>query len=83
MPRQIGAATAGGPPAPPQQPGLPPGAPPQQLPAPGANGGSGLTNVDAAAGPLSPNATASLSPENAMASMLRMQGGVANGGGGG
>jgi len=61
--------------------------PPQQLPPPpGANGnggGSGMTNVDVAAGPLSPNNSNSMSPENAMASMLRTYGGAANGGGGG
>ena len=60
---------------------------PQQQPPPGspptANGGSGMTNVDAAAGPLSPNSTNSMSPENAMATMLRSQGGANNGGGGG
>jgi hypothetical protein len=42
-----------------------------------------MTNVDAAAGPLSPNSTDSMSPENAMATMLRSQGGTSNGGGGG
>jgi hypothetical protein len=60
--------------------------PPQQLPQlpPGVAGaGSGMTNVDAAAGPLSPNSTNSMSPENAMATMLRSRGGAANGGGGG
>ena len=56
--------------------------PPQQLP-PGDGGGSGMTNVDAAAGPLSPNNTNSMSPENAMAASLRRFGGAANGGGGG
>jgi hypothetical protein len=73
---------------------LPPGAAaaiqgqaaPQQPPPQGGGGGgggSGMTNVDAAAGPLSPNATDSMSAENAMATMLRMRGGAANGGGGG
>jgi len=83
MPPQVGAQTAGGPPQQQPPPGqqLPPGQ--QQLPPPGAGGGSGMTNVDAAAGPLSPNATESMSPENAMATMLRMRGGAANGGGGG
>ena len=58
---------------------------PQPAPPGGAagQGGSGMTNVDAAAGPLSPNNTDSMSPENAMATMLRMRGGAANGGGGG
>ena len=46
----------------------------QQQPA----NGSGMTNVDAAAGPLSPNSTNSMSPENAMATMLRSAGGVNN-----
>jgi hypothetical protein len=54
----------------------------QQLP-PGQGGGSGITNVDAAAGPLSPNNTDSMSPENAMASLMRSYGGPANNGGGG
>ncbi len=59
----------------PQQQQLPPGPPP--------GAGSGLTNVDAAAGPLSPNSPNSMSPENAMATMLRSTGGASNGGGGG
>jgi hypothetical protein len=46
-------------------------------------GGGGMTNVDAAAGPLSPNATDSMSPENAMATMLRSRGGITQGGAGG
>jgi hypothetical protein len=56
--------------------------PPGQQAPPGQNG-SGMTNVDAAAGPLSPNSTDSMSPENAMATMMRSQGGTSNGGGGG
>jgi hypothetical protein len=78
LPKQMGAAVMGQ-----QAPGNQNQPPQQQLPPPPDGGGSGMTNVDAAAGPLSPNSTNSMSPENAMATMLRMRGGAANGGGGG
>jgi len=71
MPPQVGAATAGMP------PGAPPGGP-GQAPAPPAGPPNGVTNVGAAAGPMSPNSADSMSPENAMATMLRMQGGPSN-----
>lgn len=81
MPRQMAGAMASalqGQQAPPNQNGQQ-----QPTPPPSSNGGSGMTNVDAASGALSPNNTDSMSPENAMATMLRSQGGAANGGGGG
>ena len=75
MPPQVGAATAGGPPGMPP----PPGANGQ---APALPGGvalpAGVTNAGAAAGPMSPNSTDSISAENAMATMLRMRGGASN-----
>ena len=73
LPPQVGAATAG----------LPPGsAPPQGSPDAGAAGPGGITNPELAAGPTSPNAgISSLSPETAMATMMRQRGGISNGGG--
>jgi hypothetical protein len=79
MPPQVAQQTMGQPGGsqPPQMPPaqqqqLPPGAPP------GGPPGSGMTNVDAATGPLSPNSPQSMSPESAMATMLRSQGGPSN-----
>ena len=68
MPSQVGAASAGMPPA---------GPGPGQAPAP-PGAANGVTNPAAAAGPQSPSNPNSMSPENAMATMLRMQGGPAN-----
>src|SRR5262252_3671372 len=76
MPPQVGAATAGGQPGTPPQPG--------QVPV--TNGGpGGVTAPQLAAGPQSPSASPgpSMSPEAAMAQLMRMRGGVSNKGGGG
>jgi hypothetical protein len=73
---QMGQPGAGQP-GPPGMPG--PGGPPGP---PGPAAPSGMTNVDAAAGPLSPNGgTASMSPALAMANLMRQQGGANNAGG--
>src|SRR5262249_40526403 len=76
LPPRLGQAAIGGPPPGQQQPGAAP------APAPPQNG-NGITNPALAAGPQTPNNPASMSPENAMATMLRMGGGTANAGGGG
>jgi hypothetical protein len=74
MPPQVGAATAGQPPGQPQTP-------PSPVPANGGGPG-GITNAGLAAGPMSPSGgDLSMSPENAMATMLRQRGGISNGGG--
>jgi hypothetical protein len=80
LPPQVGARTAGL--------GVQPGAQQQQqLPSGGMQeppGPGGITNANAAAGPLSPSGgDISMSPEQAMATMMRQRGGVANNGGGG
>lgn len=74
VPKQVAAMQAQNAPPPPQQQ-----QPPQQQPA----GPGGITNASLAAGPSSPSSDASMSPENAMATMLRQTGGVSNNGGGG
>ncbi|HET6315974.1 MAG TPA: hypothetical protein VFG86_05930, partial [Chloroflexota bacterium] len=69
-----------------QVPGAPPvpgGLPtaPQALPpggAPGGNGGVGITNVEAAAGPNAPSNVTSMSPEAAMQRLMAQRGGAAN-----
>jgi hypothetical protein len=68
------------PPPPQQQNG---GGPPMGAPTSPDPTGGGMTNLDAANGPLSPNNPNSMSPENAMASLMRSYGGAANQGGGG
>jgi hypothetical protein len=76
MPPQVGAATAGQPPGVPGQPQTAP----SPVPAPGGPGG--ITNPGLAAGPMSPSGgDVSMSPETAMATMLRQRGGISNGGG--
>lgn len=73
---KAGVATAGAPGQPPQQ--QPQGPQGPQGPAP-----VGVTNVPAAAGPLSPSNVDTMSPEASMARMMSMAGGAANAGGGG
>jgi hypothetical protein len=80
LPKPVPALTAGAPP-----PGAPPGGPGQQPMLP-TGPSAGITNAGLAAGPSSPSSASdpSMSPENAMASMMRQAtGGISNGGGGG
>jgi hypothetical protein len=73
---------APGQPTTPQPP--PPGTgPPAGMPPTSGPPGAGMTNPQAAAGPLSPSNAVTSSPEAAMSRMLSMQGGPNNGGGGG
>lgn len=71
MPPQIAPPAAAGPGGAPgaSQPQVPPGTPP---------GPGGVTNSQAAAGPMSPSNEVSSSPEAAMQQMLAMRGGAAN-----
>lgn len=55
----------------------PPGAPQQGVPSP-ADATQGVTNVDAAAGPLSPSNVGSMSPQAAMSRMMSQAGGANN-----
>jgi hypothetical protein len=72
---------APGQPTNPQPP--PPGAGPPGQPSPPGPPGIGITNPQAAAGPMSPSNAVTSSPEAAMQRLMASQGGVSNGGGGG
>jgi hypothetical protein len=70
MPPAAAQATAAA--APPQLTGAPPAE------SSGNGGGAGVTNVPAAAGPMSPSNVGSMSPEVAMQRMMAMRGGMNN-----
>ena len=66
----------------PAAPGGPPTAPPGVAPPPGGNGSSptvGVTNPEAAAGPLAPSNVASMSPEASMQRFMAQRGTPASG----